>query len=452
MRIRQADSVRDSRISARTATWLAWSLWVACVALIALALILDFITDYVPLEPQERLGPGLAVLAGVLSLTYPTVGALIASRLPTNPIGWIFCGVGLLYAVRRFTEAYADYALLVNFALPWGEYVAWFTTWVGFAGPILAGVFLMLLFPDGRLPSRRWRIVAWTAVCGAALTALGDAFAPGKLRTHPYIENPLGVVGVIGGGLTTFEFFAASLVFGTTLLLATSLAALCSLIVRLRRGRGDERQQIKWFLYAAVPAVIFLGPALLDAMLLHFSSNFLLFDTAYNYNVIVSWDFLYFSIYGAVFAALVVPVFTYIAILKYRLYNIDILINRTLVYSSLTATLVVLYLVGIVVLQRLFILLTGQQSTLAVVASTLLIAALFTPLRRRIQSFIDRRFYRRKFDARKTLEAFSAQLRNETDLEALSDDLVGVVRETMQPAHVSLWLRPETAPKGEQAD
>jgi Na+/proline symporter len=186
MRIRQADSVKDSRISARTATWLAWSLWVACLALITLALILDFVTDYVPLEPQERLGPGLAVLAGVLSLTYPTVGALIASRLPTNPIGWIFCGVGLLYAVRRFTEAYADYALLVNFALPLGEYVAWFTTWVGFAAPILAGVFLMLLFPDGRLPSRRWRIVAWTAVCGAALTALGDAFAPGQLRTHPH--------------------------------------------------------------------------------------------------------------------------------------------------------------------------------------------------------------------------------------------------------------------------
>jgi hypothetical protein len=450
MRIRQTDSVRNARISARTATWLAWSLWMACVAVIALALILDFVTVYVPLEPQERLGPGLAVLAGVLSLAYPTVGALIASRLPTNPIGWIFCGVGLLYAVRRFTEAYADYALLVNFALPWGEYVAWFTTWVGFAGPILAGVFLMLLFPDGRLPSHRWRIVAWSAVCGAVLTVLGDAFTPGQLRTHPYVENPFGVVGVIGGGLTTFEFFAASLVFGTTLLLATSLAALCSLIVRLRRGRGDERQQIKWFLYAAVPAVIFLGPALLDAMLLHFSSNFLLFDTAYNYNVIVSWDFLYFSIYGALFAALVVPVFTYIAILKYRLYDIDVVINRTLVYGSLTAIVALIYFGGVATTQALFRALTGQeqQPQLAIVVSTLVIAALFNPLRRRIQSFIDRRFYRRKYDAAKTLDAFSIKLRDETDLEALSDDLVGVVRETMQPAHVSLWLRPVPLPRG----
>ena len=426
----------------------------ACVALIALALLLDFFTDYVPLMSGERLDPGIAILAGVLSLAYPTVGALIISRLPTNPIGWIFCGVGLLYAARRLTEAYADYALLVNIALPWGEYVAWFTTWVGFAVPVLAGVFLMLLFPDGRLPSHRWRIVAWSAVLGAALTVLGDAFTPGQLRTHPYVENPFGVVGVIGGGLTTFEFFAASLVFGTTLLLMSSLAALCSLIVRLRRGRGDERQQIKWFSYSAVPAVVSLSPALLDTMLLHFTSNFLLFNTGFNYNVIVSWNFLTYSIYGAVIAALIVPVFTYIAIMKYRLYDIDLVINRTLVYSALTALLVIVYFGGVTITQAIFRTLTGQeqQPQLAIVVSTLVIAALFNPLRRRIQRFIDMRFYRRKYDARKTLESFSTKLRDETNLDALSDDLVGVVRETMQPAHVSLWLRPETAPKGKQAD
>jgi hypothetical protein len=291
--------------------------------------------------------------------------------------------------------------------------------------------------------------VAWAAFCGAALTALGDAFTPGPLRTHPYVENPFGVVGVIGGGLTTYEFFAASLVFGTTLLLISSLTALCSLIVRLRRARGDERQQIKWFLYAAVPAVISLSPAILDAMLLHFASNFLLFNTAYNYNVIVSWDFLTYSVYVAVFAALVVPVFTYIAILKYRLYDIDVVINRTLVYGSLTAMLALIYFGGVATTQAIFRALTGQeeQPQLAIVVSTLVIAALFNPLRRRIQSFIDRRFYRRKYDAAKTLEAFSAKLRDETDLDALSDDLVGVVRETMQPAHVSLWLRPELPPR-----
>jgi hypothetical protein len=155
-------------------------------------------------------------------------------------------------------------------------------------------------------------------------------------------------------------------------------------------------------------------------------------------------------LYVEVLAFILVPICTYVAILRYNLYDIDVVVNRTLVYGSLTAVLVALYFVGIVVLQRVFVLLTGQESTLAVVASTLLIAALFTPLRRRIQGFIDRRFYRRKYDAAKTLEAFSATLRKETDLEALSDDLVGVVRETMQPEHVSVWLKPETAQKVKQ--
>jgi hypothetical protein len=178
------------------------------------------------------------------------------------------------------------------------------------------------------------------------------------------------------------------------------------------------------------------------------------YTTTFQFNTvwILPWDVFNNILYVAVFALLVVPVCTYIAILRYRLYDIDVVINRTLVYGSLSVTLVALYFIGIVVLQRLFVLLTGEQSTLAVVASTLLIAALFTPLRRRIQSFIDRSFYRRKYDAAKTLEAFSVKLREETDLEALNAELVGVVRETMQPAHVSLWLRPETSSRGRQED
>jgi len=203
-----------------------------------------------------------------------------------------------------------------------------------------------------------------------------------------------------------------------------------SLFVRFRRARGDERQQIKWFASAAALSLVWIVvfgqstrglPGAIVAL-----SGLLVLPS--------------------------IPIATGIAILRYRLYDIDRIINRTLVYGSLTVTLVALYFGGIVVLQRIFVTLTGQQSTLAVVASTLLIAALFTPLRRRIQGFIDRRFYRRKYDARRTLETFSIKLRDETDLEALNNDLVGVVRETMQPAHVSVWLRPETAPKGGQTE
>jgi hypothetical protein len=193
-----------------------------------------------------------------------------------------------------------------------------------------------------------------------------------------------------------------------------------------------QRQQTKWVVFGTVAALGGYGV---------FTALDLLLQSALLASLLSNTAFFVLM--------LLIPISIAVAVLRYRLYDIDILINRTLVYGTLTATLIALYFVGIVVLQRLFVLLTGQQSTLAVVASTLFIAALFTPLRRRIQSFIDRRFYRRKYDARKTLEAFSAKLRDETNLDALSDDLVGVVRETMQLTHVSLWLRPETSPEGE---
>ena len=208
------------------------------------------------------------------------------------------------------------------------------------------------------------------------------------------------------------------------------------MVVGRRNARGVERQQIKWLLY--------VGPIFFVASGLHIGF--------YYFWLAEGSLGLWASYLLVIVGGLSVPIAIGVAILRYRLYEIDLIVNRTLVYGSLTVTLVALYFGGIVLLQRVFVLLTGQQSTLAVVASTLLIAALFTPLRRRIQGFIDRRFYRSKYDARKTLEAFSTKLRDETDLEALNNDLVGVVRETMQPAHVSLWLRPATAPKGEQAE
>ena len=230
----------------------------------------------------------------------------------------------------------------------------------------------------------------------------------------------------------------------------STFAALISLMVRLHRARGDERQQIKWFMYAAVPLSVFGSAIILDFVVVTFTRAFL-FQTVY---MLPTWAIYNAIDYVAVFALLFVPVFTYIAILKYRLYDIDLVINRALVYGSLTALLALIYFGGVTASQAIVQALTGQeqQPQIAVVISTLLIAALFNPLRRRIQSFIDRSFYRSKYDAAKTLEGFSMKLRNETDLEALSEDLVGVVRETMQPAHASLWLSPETAPKVERAD
>jgi hypothetical protein len=219
-----------------------------------------------------------------------------------------------------------------------------------------------------------------------------------------------------------------------SVLYALGIVAAASLFGRMRRARGVQRQQLKWFAYATVVLVggVVLGFTVSEA-------------TGVQWLGEIGFVLRMVGLTG-------LPIAIGIAVLRYRLYNIDRIINRTLVYGSLTATLLALYFGGIVVLQRIFVLLTGEKSTVAVVASTLLIAALFTPLRRRIQSGIDRRFYRRKYDARKTLEAFSLTLRDETDLEALSGDLVGVVRETMQPAHVSLWLRPDTPLKGEQAN
>jgi hypothetical protein len=212
-------------------------------------------------------------------------------------------------------------------------------------------------------------------------------------------------------------------VVGTIVAAGSMVASAVSLIVRLRRTRGEQRQQLKWLAYWGVVAVAALG---VGALVIPWS---------------VPASILIMSV-----AMLGLPIFTGIAIVRHRLYDIDVIINLTLVYAILSATLAVVYFGGIVVLQRAF---TGQDNLpqLAIVASTLAIAALFAPLRRRIQSFIDRRFYRRKYDARKTLETFSTKLREETDLAALSDDLILVIKETMQPAHVSLWLRPDTTPK-----
>jgi hypothetical protein len=324
--------------------------------------------------------------------------------------------VGLISAVQFLSGEYATTTLEPGLErLPYGATSAWLSIMMQttFFFPLL---FLLLLFPTGRLLSSRWRIVGWAGASAVSLVIASTALRPGPLADFTYFNNPFGVDAAAILSLID--------VGAVWLLIVTLLGAVFSLIVRFVRARREERQQIKWFAAAAM---------------LGFFTLFFISILSSELGGLENW------IWAIVPASL--PIAVGIAVLRYRLYDIDFIINRALVYGSMTVTLAALYFGSIVLLQRLFVLLTGERSTLAIVASTLLIAALFNPLRRRLQSFIDRRFYRSKYDAAKTLEAFSARLREETDLHRLSEDLMGVIKETMQPAHVSLWLHADPALK-----
>ncbi len=405
----------------RPATWLAWALCVLSLALTALSLLLLALNLS---HPDAHLF-NYWLENTVLAISFSIIGAIIASRLPANPLGWLYCAAACIIAVAYLSAEYAIYALLARpDSLPAGEALAWLAswTWIPSIGCI---VLSLLLFPNGELPSSRWRWLAWLSVLVTIAGAVWVALSPGAIVNLGSIRNPLGIEDLPSGNKPVQTIMPALLF----------VAAVSTLGLRLRRTRGIERQQIKWPAFTAVVA----------------AGGSVLYDTAISEAIGLRW--LEWAGYVVVIAAIVsFPISIGIAIVRYRLYEIDTVINRTLVYGVLTAILAAVYFGAVVLLQRVFVLLTGEQSTLAVVASTLLIAALFTPLRHRIQSFIDRRFYRRKYDARKTLEALSATLREETNLEALNSELVGVVRETMQPAHVSLWLRPDTAPKGKEAN
>jgi hypothetical protein len=402
-------------MKSRVATRLAWTLCALSLILTVLGVLLLALNYSHPNSHVYGFWPENTVIP----LSFSIIGAILASRLPANPLGWLFCTAALVSAVAHFSGEYAIYALLAPpEALPAGEALAWLTSWVWipFIGIL---VILLLLFPDGRLPGRRWEWLVWLTVLLTSVGSAWQAFSPGAIDSLGTIRDPLGYEGLPKAN-EPVQIIMFALLF---------VVVASSLTVRMRRARGIERQQIKWPAYTAVMAAT--GSVL-----------------TYSIAEPMGAPWLKWTSFVIVMAALVCfPLSVGIAIVRYRLYEIDLIINRTLVYASLTATLAALYFGVIVVLQSIFVALTGQQSTLAVVASTLLIAAMFTPLRRRIQGFIDRRFYRRKYDAAKTLEAFSARLRNETDLNALSDDLVGVVRKTMQPAHISLWLHPDRVSK-----
>jgi hypothetical protein len=393
---------------------LAWSLWAVCVALTLvgwLFLILNGGTEH-----ENSIGsPAFDALFGLLFLTFPTVGAAIAARDPRNPIGWLFLVAGLGGSLEDSLLGYAAYTLVSEpGSLPGGALAALLAdaVWLPSLGLVLL---LFVLFPTGRPPSRRWRPFIRIFVADVLVYAVGTLFNPGGLYFHPRVDNPLGIEAA-GDSLQTAVDFAAPVLF------ASLVVGLAALVLRFRRSRGLERQQLKWLVYAAgvfvlcTPLLIVLGSRDVDIE-----------------GVLVS-DLFFTALICAA------PVAVGVAILRYRLYDIDLVINRTLVYGALTATLAATYL-GTVLLLQLALSPLTEQSDLAIAGSTLAVAALFRPARRRIQGLVDRRFYRRRYDAGRTLESFGARLRDEVALDSLSLELRTVVADTMQPAHVSLWLR-----------
>jgi len=333
----------------------------------------------------------------------------------------LWVGLGCAFSLLLFAQVYAAYALVAEpGALPFPRTIGTVGAGIGWTAWLILTSLLMLLFPTGRPPSPRWRPLVWAVLVFGALGLLAGPFIPGRSGFAP-IENPLGLEDAAGRVATVIGFG------GVLMVLATVPPAALSLVFRYRHAGGVERQQLKWFAYAAVVFV-------------------LTYLVGFFYEPPGAWDAI-----AEVLPLLGLYAAIGVAILRHGLYDIDVLINRTLVYGALTASLALVYAASVGALQYAFRALSGDGSQLVIVASTLVIAALFGPLRRRIQGVIDRRFYRRKYDAAKTLEALSARLKDRTDLDALSGDLVVAVRETVQPEHASLWLRGMTADPGAPA-
>jgi hypothetical protein len=388
----------------RRSTWVAWSMLTVFLACYGVG---------IPLSVAG--GHGLQDSTFIVAFAaFMAVGAVIVAHRPGNAIGWIFSAIGLLVATGELATEYAARANLARPDAPPGAVLAaWYTSWSWYPMVGLLLVFTPLLFPTGRLPSARWRPVAVAAaVATVGITTL-SALTPTLTDEENYtVRNPIGV-----GWVQDPEQSAVGAVLFGLLLVCMGAAAL-SLVLRFRRSQGVERQQLKWFTYAgalmivSVLATDYLLPASADVEVLA----------------------------GLIIA--LVPVAAGIAILRYRLYDIDRLINRTLVYGALTAVLGAVYAAVVLVVGQGFGGVGGEPPSWAVAGATLAVAALFQPARRRIQQVVDRRFDRRKYDAAKTVEAFSARLREELDLDTLSAELLAVVNQTMQPTRVSLWLRP----------
>ena len=384
-----------------TAPRLAWGLFGLWVALAVLAAWYS-----VQLEDHFE------VIFMVALTVFAVVGAVVASRRPRNPIGWMLEAIVLLSAL---TSVLIGYTSTADDPLP---VAMWLDDWIGdvWIGIVVVGI--PLLFPDGRLPSPRWRLPAWIATAAFAVGILGRALGDRVLDTEApgTVHNPYALPGAAGDAAAAIATASVALYGGA------AVFGLAGLVTRMRRSHGVERQQLKWFAYVVV---LLLATLIVSAISL-------IGHDLYVVGVIGWSGFLILVTFG-------LPLAIGAAILRHRLYDIDVVINRTLVYGALTATLGGTYLALV-----LLIGLTLGTSNLAIAISTLAVAALFRPARERIQGAVDRRFYRRRYDASRTLEAFGGRLRDEIDLDALQRELVSVVGETVQPAHASLWLREGT--------
>jgi hypothetical protein len=390
----------------RATTWLAFGLWLLLLTLMALTLVMKLLGWHGANNTSDS---GL-VAQLVAFVVFATMGALVAAHVPRNPLGWIFLTVAIGAASGGVTENYA-YHGLVNApgSVPWAPGAAWVFSWIWYPTVVLVGI-VPLLYPTGRVPGPRWRPVLWGLIGLIAMITVKFMLLPGPLDGDKKLPgNPLGI-GLVGSANHIVR--PATNVAIVLLLSAVAL----SVIVRFRRSRGDERQQMKWMVFAV---------------------SFLVFVIVLPNVVGLGASDILFSI-----AIVQLPVAVGIAMLKYRLYDIDRLISRTLVYGALTVLLGGVYVGLVLVGQSLSSSLVGSGN-LAIAASTLVVAALFLPVRSRVQHFVDRRFYRRRYDAQRTLEGFGARLREQVELETLSTDLALVVQETIQPSHVSLWLRSE---------
>jgi hypothetical protein len=399
----------------RTPPWVSALAWLLCGASLTLGVLGLALASFNGQRITDTLVVGIALLA----ITYPLVGAVVASRRPENPLGWIFCVIGISYGLTNTGEAYGVYALrTAPGALPGGGLMSWLGNWAWALGLGLLMTFALLLFPDGRLPSRRWRPVAWLSAASiAVICGLGGVWS--------WPQRGLGLLESNEEGLENAPRLVALLVLaGYPLMLLCGLASVVALLVRFHRSRGVERQQLKWFTFAG--SVTF--------------ASFILIVTPSQAGWIGPVGLLV-----SLPVLLSMPVAAGVAILRYRLYDIDRIINRTLVYGLLTAILGLGYAGAVLLLGQLFGGVTEDPPSWAVAGATLAVAAMFQPARRRIQAVADRRFNRRKYDAAKTVEAFSVRLRDEIDLDALSAELLAVTRQTMQPTTAALWLRPSAS-------